>query len=69
MAPQRWVATVMGLFWVVAGLSSKLAAEAGKIAVQYGALKMFTGVCVITAGFGILMMIVSKPLMQFAREK
>jgi POT family proton-dependent oligopeptide transporter len=69
MSPPRLVATMMGIYFAVTGLGDKLAGEIGKVAVTYGALKVFAGIAVFTGAVGLILMALTKSINKMAHDK
>ena len=62
LAPERWMAFMMGAYFAATGLGNKLAGFVGKSAFNYGDFEIFTGIAVFCTIFGILVILVLKPL-------
>ena len=62
LAPERWMAFMMGAYFAATGLGNKLAGFVGKSAFDYGDFEIFTGIAVFCTIFGILVILVLKPL-------
>jgi POT family proton-dependent oligopeptide transporter len=62
LSPQKYVASVMGLYFAVTGLSNKLAAEIGKQSEKMGDLNIFIFLFIFPIIVGTILIIVSKKL-------
>jgi len=62
LAPERWVAFMMGAYFAATGLGNKLAGFLGKLAFDYGDFEIFTGIAVFCTIFGLLVISILKPL-------
>ena len=62
LAPERWMAFMMGAYFAATGLGNKLAGFVGKSAFDYGDFEIFTGIAVFCTIFGILVILILKPL-------
>ena len=60
LAPKRMMATVMGLFWAVWGLSNLAASQIGKLADTFGELAIFLGLLIFCVLFGLLLVSLSR---------
>jgi POT family proton-dependent oligopeptide transporter len=62
LAPARYMALMMGVYWAATGLGNKLAGVIGESSVQAGELKVFGGLFLFAVSFGILVLLLLKPL-------
>lgn len=62
LSPARWVAFMMGAYFAATGLGNKVAGLLGEWSVSLGEFKIFTGIAVFCTIFGILVLIILKPL-------
>ena len=62
LAPERWMAFMMGAYFAATGLGNKLAGFVGKSAFDYGDFEIFTGIAVFCTIFGLLVILILKPL-------
>ena len=62
LAPERWMAFMMGAYFAATGLGNKLAGFLGESATDLGEFKIFTGIAVFCTIIGILVILVIKPL-------
>jgi POT family proton-dependent oligopeptide transporter len=62
LAPERWMAFMMGAYFAATGLGNKVAGLLGESASEYGEFTIFTGIAVFCTIFGILVLMVLKPL-------
>ena len=62
LAPERWMAFMMGAYFAATGLGNKLAGFVGKSAFDYGDFEIFTGIAIFCTLFGILVLLLLKPL-------
>jgi POT family proton-dependent oligopeptide transporter len=59
MAPERIVASMMGIYFATTGLANKIAAELGAMAESLGELAIFSLIATVTIGLGLLLMLFS----------
>lgn len=62
LAPARYMALMMGVYWAATGLGNKLAGVIGESSVKAGEFKVFGGLFVFAALFGLLIILLLKPL-------
>lgn len=62
LAPARYMALMMGVYWAATGLGNKVAGIVGESSVQAGELKVFGGLFVFAVLFGTLVLLLLKPL-------
>ncbi|WP_420380059.1 peptide MFS transporter [Gilvibacter sp.] len=62
LAPERWMAFMMGAYFAATGLGNKVAGLLGESASEYGEFAIFTGIAVFCTIFGILVILILKPL-------
>jgi len=62
LAPARYMALMMGVYWAATGLGNKVAGVIGEKSVQAGELKVFGGLFVFAVLFGLLVILLLKPL-------
>ena len=62
LAPERWMAFMMGAYFAASGIGNKVAGLLGESASQFGEFTIFTGIAIFCSIFGILVVIILKPL-------
>ncbi|WP_242091844.1 peptide MFS transporter [Aestuariivivens sediminicola] len=62
LAPERWMAFMMGAYFAATGLGNKVAGLLGESASEYGEFNIFTGIAIFCTIFGILVIAILKPL-------
>jgi POT family proton-dependent oligopeptide transporter len=62
LAPARYGAIMMGVYWAATGLGNKLAGTLGEQAQSWGEFETFTGIAVFCVLFGLLAIALLKPL-------
>ena len=62
LAPARYVAIMMGVYWAATGLGNKLAGTLGVLSQTWGEFEIFTGIAVFCTLFGLLAIAILKPL-------
>ncbi|MER3319896.1 MAG: peptide MFS transporter [Allomuricauda sp.] len=62
LAPARYMALMMGVYWAATGLGNKVAGIVGESSVQAGELKVFGGLFIFAILFGTLVLFLLKPL-------
>ncbi len=62
LAPVRYVAMIMGVYWAATGLGNKLAGKLGELSQTWGEFEIFTGIAVFSALFGLSAIAILKPL-------
>ena len=62
LAPERWMAFMMGAYFAATGLGNKVAGLLGESATEMGEFAIFTGIAVFCTIFGLLVLTIIKPL-------
>ncbi|MEM7483592.1 MAG: peptide MFS transporter [Bacteroidota bacterium] len=62
LAPVRYMALMMGVYWAATGLGNKVAGVIGESSVKAGELKVFGGLFLFAVLFGLLVLLLLKPL-------
>ena len=62
LAPERWMAFMMGAYFAATGLGNKVAGLLGESASEFGEFAIFTGIGAFCTVFGILVILIIKPL-------
>ena len=62
LAPERWMAFMMGAYFAATGLGNKVAGLLGESASEFGEFTIFTGIAVFCTIFGLLVVAILKPL-------
>lgn len=62
LAPARYMALMMGVYWAATGLGNKVAGIVGESSVKAGELKVFGGLFIFAVLFGVLVLLLMKPL-------
>ncbi len=62
LAPERWVAFMMGAYFAATGLGNKVAGLLGEWSTSLGEFKIFTGIGVFCTIIGVLVILILKPL-------
>ena len=62
LAPVKYAASIMGLYWAATGLGNKLAASIGGFAETAGEKQIFTGIFIFCTIVAILIILLLKPL-------
>lgn len=62
LAPARYMALMMGVYWAATGLGNKVAGVIGESASKAGELKVFGGLFIFAVLFGLLVVLLIKPL-------
>ncbi|HED10061.1 MAG TPA: MFS transporter, partial [Caldithrix abyssi] len=62
LAPARYGSIMMGVYFAATGLGNKLAGFVGSLAENAGEFEVFTGIFVFTSAFGLLLLLLLKPL-------
>ncbi|WP_394750288.1 peptide MFS transporter [Spongiimicrobium salis] len=62
LAPARYMALMMGVYWAATGLGNKVAGVVGESAQKAGELKVFGGLFIFAVLFGLLVVLLIKPL-------
>jgi len=66
LSPARWVAFMMGAYFAVTGLGNKVAGLLGEWSESLGEFKIFTGIAIFCTIFGLLVLLIIKPLKRLA---
>ncbi len=62
LAPARYGSIMMGVYFAATGLGNKLAGFVGSLAENAGEFEVFTGIFIFTSAFGLLLLLLLKPL-------
>jgi POT family proton-dependent oligopeptide transporter len=62
LAPARYMALMMGVYWAATGLGNKVAGVIGESASKAGEFKVFGGLFIFGVIFGLLVVLLIKPL-------
>ena len=62
LAPERWMAFMMGAYFAATGLGNKVAGLIGESASELGELTIFLGIGIFCTIFGILVILILQPL-------
>ena len=62
LAPERWMAFMMGAYFAATGIGNKVAGIIGESASNFGELTIFLGIGIFCTIFGILVILILKPL-------
>jgi len=62
LAPVKYAALMMGVYWAATGLGNKVAGIIGESASEFGEFSIFTGIAIFTVIFGIIVIALLKPL-------
>lgn len=62
LAPERWMAFMMGAYFAATGLGNKVAGLLGESATEFGEFSIFTGIAIFCTIIGILVILILKPL-------
>ena len=68
LAPARWVAFMMGAYFAATGLGNKLAGALGEWSESLGEFNLFTGIAIFCTVFGILVILLLKPLKRLTHD-
>lgn len=68
-APARMTSQVMGWYIAASGISCFLAAKIGSLAENFGELKVFTALLVLTTGVGLIQLLFAGKIMRLMDEK
>ncbi|HIG09835.1 MAG TPA: MFS transporter, partial [Alphaproteobacteria bacterium] len=68
LAPDRWMAFMMGAYFAATGLGNKIAGLLGESATEIGEFKIFTGIAVFCTIFGLLVLLIIKPLKRLTHK-
>ncbi|WP_438710383.1 peptide MFS transporter [Aquimarina muelleri] len=62
LAPVKYASLMMGVYFAATGLGNKVAGIVGESASEYGELTIFSGIVIFTVIFGLLFIMILKPL-------
>ncbi len=62
LAPERWMAFMMGSYFAATGIGNKVAGLIGESASELGELSIFLGIAIFCTIFGILVILLLQPL-------
>lgn len=62
LAPERWMAFMMGAYFAASGLGNKVAGMIGESASDVGEFAIFTGIAIFCTIFGLIVILMLKPL-------
>ncbi len=62
LAPAKYAALMMGVYWAATGLGNKVAGIVGEKASEFGEFTIFLGITLFTVIFGFLVILLLKPL-------
>lgn len=62
LAPERWMAFMMGAYFAATGLGNKVAGLLGESASELGEFTIFTGIAIFCTVIGLLVIAILKPL-------
>ena len=62
LAPAKYAALMMGVYWAATGLGNKVAGIVGEKASEFGELAIFAGIAITTIIFGLIVVALLKPL-------
>lgn len=62
LAPVKYGALMMGVYFAASGLGNKLAGVLGESASDFGELSVFTGITIFSVAFGLIVIAMLKPL-------
>ncbi len=62
LAPARYMALMMGVYWAATGLGNKVAGVIGASSVEAGEFKVFGGLFAFAVLFGLFVLLILKPL-------
>ncbi len=62
LSPQKYASLIMGVYFASTGLGNKVAGLLGESASSFGEYSVFLGVTIFTAIFGLLIILLIKPL-------
>lgn len=68
LAPDRWMAFMMGAYFAATGLGNKVAGLLGESATDYGEFAIFTGIGIFCTIFGLLVILILKPLKRLTHK-
>ena len=62
LAPLKYGAIMMGVYFAITGLGNKLAGLLGESASKFGELTIFTGIAIFCIVIGLLVLLIRKPM-------
>ena len=62
LAPVKYASLMMGVYFAATGLGNKVAGVIGESASEFGEYAIFSGITIFTVLFGILVILLLKPL-------
>lgn len=62
LAPLKYGAIIMGVYFAITGLGNKLAGLLGESASKFGELTIFTGIAIFCIVIGLLILLIRKPM-------
>ena len=62
LAPVKYAALMMGVYWAATGLGNKVAGIVGEKASEFGEFTIFISITIFTVVFGLLVVLLLKPL-------
>ena len=68
LAPEKYAALMMGLFFAASGMGNMIAARVGVNAVFYGEKATFTGIFIFCTLFSLLVIAILKPLKRLMHQ-
>ena len=68
LAPARWGAFMMGAYFAATGLGNKVAGLIGENASDVGDFETFTGITIFCTIFGVLVILIIKPLKRLVHD-
>ena len=68
LAPARWGAFLMGAYFAATGLGNKVAGKIGESASEVGDYWTFTGITIFCSVFGLLVILILKPLKRLVHD-
>ena len=68
LSPSRWAAFMMGAYFAATGLGNKVAGLIGENASNIGDFWTFTGIGIFCSVFGLLVILIIKPLKRLVHE-
>ena len=68
LAPDRWMAFMMGAYFAATGLGNKVAGLLGESATEMGEFAIFTGIAIFCTIFGLLVLLIIKPLKRLTHK-
>ena len=68
LAPERWMAFMMGAYFAATGLGNKVAGLIGEQASEFGEFTIFTGIAIFCTIIGLLVLALLKPLKRLTHD-